>query len=270
MPTPSPALAVLLERGILYRCPDRDGLDAALRAGPAAVAVRLDRPDLGLGSLPGLMALRWMQQAGHRPVVLLRPGADAGERSGPAREARWAARLSRCLRTGEGPGDAAVIDTGRWRDGLRERAAWSGPDAALAEALDVIEVGRRFGPVVRVGALDEADALEAGGIQAARLGAGPVASFTAVLAGDSRLRVADGTSRALSLGREPGPWAQALADDVPRLLRLLTDLPLSRIQAWARGAEGGLDAARQALGDSAARLFGEGGLVEEPALREVA
>lgn len=269
MQSPSPALAALLERGALYRCADLAGLDAILRAGPAAATLRLDRPVLGLGALVQAVALRRLQRAGHRPVVLLGRGAEEAGSTPAAREAHWAAVLSGILRFGPGSSDAVVLDTARWRDGLRERAGWAGPDAALAEALDLIEVAGRFGPVARVGALDEAEVLEAGVAEALRLGAGPVAGFTTVLAGDSWLRIEAGGSRAVMWGHGPGradatPWLTAHPDDVPRLLRLLTDLPLPSIQAWAHGAQGGVTAAREALAASIAALGAE------PILREVA
>lgn len=248
---PAPqALATLVERGILYACPDRPALDAILGAPPAAAVLRLEGDALGLGDLVRLMALRALQRAGHKPVILLGPGAGEAAR----REARVAARLAHCLRFGAGPADAAVLDTARWRDGLRERAAWPGPDAAVPDALDTLEVARRFGPVVRVAALDEAGDLAAGLALARRLGTDAV-GFTTVLPRAERLRLADGTRAPLA----GAPWRQAHPDDVPRLLRLLTDLPLPRIRAWAQGGARDLDTARAALAEAVGGLVGEEG-----------
>jgi tyrosyl-tRNA synthetase len=222
--------------------------------------VRVDSSSLGLGSLLPIVALRWMQAAGHKPVILLAEGAHGSDGPIEAHEAHWAATLARCLRFGPGPWDATVLDARRWRDGLWERGSQPGSDASLGQALDLIEVAHRFGSVVRICALDDKDDLAASLAQAHRLGAGPVAGFTTVLAKHSQLRLSDGSRCPLVVGRASTAQASqhllsALADDVPRLVRLFTDEPLDMVRRWARGEAGGLAAARRALAASVTRMF---------------
>ena len=78
-------LAVLEARGFLHQCTDREGLAALFAAGPTAAYVGYDATadSLHAGSLVTIMALRWLQKAGHRPIVLLGGGTSRiGDPSG--------------------------------------------------------------------------------------------------------------------------------------------------------------------------------------------
>ena len=66
-------IALLEERGFVHQCTDRDGLAAHLAAGPATAYLGFDATadSLHIGHLQGLMLMRWLQKAGHRPLLLI-------------------------------------------------------------------------------------------------------------------------------------------------------------------------------------------------------
>ncbi|MEO1458349.1 MAG: tyrosine--tRNA ligase, partial [Pseudomonadota bacterium] len=82
-------LHVLTTRGFVQDCTDLEGLDAVLRAGSDAGRVRAyigydcTGPSLHVGSLVQIMMLRWLQQTGHDPIVLMGGGTTRiGDPSG--------------------------------------------------------------------------------------------------------------------------------------------------------------------------------------------
>jgi tyrosyl-tRNA synthetase len=124
----------VLERGYLHQCTDLDGLDALAAEGPITAYVGFDctAPSLHVGSLVSIMLLRRLQQAGHRPIVLMGGGTTRiGDPSGRD-EARKlmtdeeiAANMAgirqvfrRFLRFRDGPTDAVMVDNAAWLDGL--------------------------------------------------------------------------------------------------------------------------------------------------------
>ncbi|MBH9398719.1 tyrosine--tRNA ligase [Pseudomonas aeruginosa] len=66
-------IALLEERGFVPQCTDREGLAAHLAAGPVTAYLGFDAPadSLHVGHLQGRMLMRWLQQAGHRPLLLI-------------------------------------------------------------------------------------------------------------------------------------------------------------------------------------------------------
>ena len=79
------AISILQERGFLYQATDLDGLRARLAAGPTSFYVGFDPTgdSLHIGHLLPVMAMRWLQQAGHRAIVLVGGGtAMVGDPSG--------------------------------------------------------------------------------------------------------------------------------------------------------------------------------------------
>jgi tyrosyl-tRNA synthetase len=124
----------VLERGYLHQCTDLDGLDALAAEGPITAYVGFDctAPSLHVGSLVSIMLLRRLQQAGHRPIVLMGGGTTRiGDPSGRD-EARKlmtdeeiAANMAgigqifrRFLHFGDGPTDAVMVNNAAWLDGL--------------------------------------------------------------------------------------------------------------------------------------------------------
>ncbi|WP_262268571.1 tyrosine--tRNA ligase [Microvirga yunnanensis] len=136
MTTPkSEFLKTLAERGFIHQCTDVEALDARLSAGPVAAYIGFDATadSLHVGSLVQIMALRWLQKCGHRPVVLIGGGTtrigDPSFRDGsrPLLDDRQIARnaaglkqvFSRYLAFGDGPTDAVMVDNAAWLDPLR-------------------------------------------------------------------------------------------------------------------------------------------------------
>src|SRR3989475_9259922 len=132
--------------------PPPAGLAASLLPGRRTAYVGFDptADSLHVGSLLPLLALRRLQMAGHRPVVLIGggtgligdPSGKAGERalSEQAQVAAWAERLkaqvSRLLDFGTGPTDAQLLDNYAW----------------LAK-LDVLDFLRDIGKEFSIGAM---------------------------------------------------------------------------------------------------------------------
>lgn len=72
----SETLQVLLERGLVNQASDLEALDARLAEGPITVYAGFDATagSLHVGHLMPLMAMRWMQKLGHRPIAVLGGG----------------------------------------------------------------------------------------------------------------------------------------------------------------------------------------------------
>lgn len=72
-------------RGLVQQITDRDGLKAALDQGPVTFYAGFDptADSLHAGHLVPVMLMRWLQQAGHRPIVVLGGGtARVGDPTG--------------------------------------------------------------------------------------------------------------------------------------------------------------------------------------------
>ena len=81
----SPELRILLERGFVEQCSDLEALDNALSKGMTTFYVGYDptASSLHIGNLVTIMAVRVLQQHGHRPILLLGGGtAQIGDPSG--------------------------------------------------------------------------------------------------------------------------------------------------------------------------------------------
>ncbi|KFI05669.1 tyrosine--tRNA ligase [Massilia sp. BSC265] len=66
-------LHLLEERGFIHQGTDQDGLRAKLAAGPVTAYLGFDATadSLHVGHLQGLMLMRWLKQAGHKPLLLI-------------------------------------------------------------------------------------------------------------------------------------------------------------------------------------------------------
>jgi tyrosyl-tRNA synthetase len=121
-------------RGFLYDCTDLEGLDNRLMSGvaPAYIGFDATAPSLHVGSLMQIMMLRWLQQTGHQPLVLMGGGTSkvgdpsfrADERSLLSHEkiaeniAGIRQVFARYVTFGEGAADARMLDNAEWLDGL--------------------------------------------------------------------------------------------------------------------------------------------------------
>ena len=130
----STLLRLLDERGYIHQATDLAGLDAAAEVGivPGYVGFDATAPSLHVGNLVSIMLLRRLQQAGHKPIVVMGGGTTrVGDPSGKTEsrqmldEAAIAANIARIERTfarfltfGDGPTDAVVVNNADWLDAL--------------------------------------------------------------------------------------------------------------------------------------------------------
>jgi len=130
----SSLLRLLDERGYIHQVTDAAALDALAEKDTIIAYIGFDAtaPSLHVGSLVQIMLLRRLQQAGHKPVVLMGGGTTkVGDPSGRDEsrklltDADIAANIAsirrvfeRLLTFGEGPTDAILLDNAEWLDSL--------------------------------------------------------------------------------------------------------------------------------------------------------
>jgi tyrosyl-tRNA synthetase len=130
----SPFLADIIARGFLHQCTDLDALDQRLRDGRVTAYIGFDATadSLHVGSLVGIMLLRRLQKAGHRPIVLMGGGTTkVGDPSGKDEARRLLSDadiagniagirriFDRFLDWGDGPAAALMVDNAAWLDRL--------------------------------------------------------------------------------------------------------------------------------------------------------
>ena len=123
-------LQTLQARGYIHQITHPEELDEATAKGPIAAYIGFDAtaPSLHVGSLIQIMMLRRLQQAGHKPIVLMGGGTTkVGDPTGKdeARrllsEADIAANIAsirtvfaKFLTFGDGPTDAVMVDNDEW------------------------------------------------------------------------------------------------------------------------------------------------------------
>ncbi|MGH6871216.1 MAG: tyrosine--tRNA ligase [Rhizomicrobium sp.] len=127
-------LRTFVERGAYYDCSAPGDLDALFGEKRVTAYIGFDctAPSLHVGSLVQLMTLRRLQQAGHRPILLMGGGTTkAGDPSGKD-ETRLiltpekiqqnknsiVAGVKHLLKFGDGPSDALLVDNADWLDRL--------------------------------------------------------------------------------------------------------------------------------------------------------
>lgn len=127
-------LRTFVERGAYYDCSAAEDLDALFRKERVTAYIGFDctAPSLHVGNLVQLMTLRRLQQAGHRPILLMGGGTTkAGDPSGkdetrliltPEKIAEnknsIVAGVKHLLKFGDGPTDATLVDNAEWLDRL--------------------------------------------------------------------------------------------------------------------------------------------------------
>jgi tyrosyl-tRNA synthetase len=131
----SSLLRLLDERGYVHQLTDAAALDALAEREIVTAYIGFDAtaPSLHVGSLVQIMMLRRLQQAGHRPIVLMGGGTTkVGDPSGKDESRRLlteediAANIAGIRRVfehfltfGDGPTDAIMVNNADWLDGLR-------------------------------------------------------------------------------------------------------------------------------------------------------
>jgi tyrosyl-tRNA synthetase len=130
----SELLNTLASRGYIHQLTDEIGLDALARDAivPGYVGFDATAPSLHVGNLVSIMLLRRLQQAGHKPIVIMGGGTTRiGDPSGKdevrkllgadginANIASIRRIFERFLRFGDGPTDAILVNNADWLDGL--------------------------------------------------------------------------------------------------------------------------------------------------------
>jgi len=130
----SDLLNLLDERGYIHQITDASGLDALAmkQVVPGYIGFDPTAPSLHVGSMVQIMLLRRLQQAGHKPIVLM--GGGTGKVGDPSfkDEARKLMTtetiesniasiktvFERFLTFGDGPTDAIMLDNAQWLDAL--------------------------------------------------------------------------------------------------------------------------------------------------------
>ena len=130
----SSLLKLLDERGYIHQVTDAAALDALASREVVSAYVGYDAtaPSLHVGNLVSIMLLRRLQQAGHRPIVLMGGGTTkVGDPSGKdegrkllsveeidSNIARIRRVFGRLLTFGDGPTDAIMVNNADWLDTL--------------------------------------------------------------------------------------------------------------------------------------------------------
>ncbi|MFT6473840.1 tyrosine--tRNA ligase [Qipengyuania profunda] len=130
----SDLLRVLDERGYIHQVTDAEGLDAlaAKQIVPGYIGFDATAPSLHIGSLVQIMMLRRLQQAGHKPIVLMGGGTTRiGDPTGRDESRKMLSDAAideniagirtvfeRLLVFGDGPTDAVMVNNHDWLSGL--------------------------------------------------------------------------------------------------------------------------------------------------------
>jgi tyrosyl-tRNA synthetase len=130
----SSLLKLLDERGYIHQATDAAALDALAEKEivPAYIGFDATAPSLHVGNLVSIMLLRRLQQAGHRPIVLMGGGTTkVGDPSGKDESRRLLTAeeiganiasirqvFAQFLTFGDGPTDAVMLNNDEWLSGL--------------------------------------------------------------------------------------------------------------------------------------------------------
>ena len=130
----SDLMRTLSMRGYIHQTTDAEGLDAlaSKQVIPAYIGFDATAPSLHIGSLVQIMMLRRLQQAGHKPIVLMGGGTTkVGDPSGKdaSRQLLTTEAINanitsirtvfeQFLTFGNGPTDAVMVNNADWLDEL--------------------------------------------------------------------------------------------------------------------------------------------------------
>ena len=131
----SSLMRLLEERGYIHQVTDAEALDALANKETVTAYIGFDAtaPSLHVGSLVQIMMLRRLQQAGHKPIVLMGGGTTkVGDPSGKDESRQLLTHeqiekniagirrvFERFLKFGKGPSDAVLMNNAKWLDGLK-------------------------------------------------------------------------------------------------------------------------------------------------------
>ncbi|MGK0170638.1 MAG: tyrosyl-tRNA synthetase [Gammaproteobacteria bacterium] len=142
MTEPAPAFAPrsaflqrIVNRGFLHQCTDLEQVDNAATGNQLVAYIGFDATadSLHVGSLVQIMMLRQLQQAGHKPIVLMGGGTTKiGDPSGKDEQRQLISEetiasniagirqiFEKFLTFGDGPTDAVIVNNAQWLDELQ-------------------------------------------------------------------------------------------------------------------------------------------------------
>ena len=127
-------MQIMQERGFIHQCTDAEALDRRLKKERTVAYIGFDctAASLHVGSLIQIMALRWLQKTGHRPIVLMGGGTTkVGDPSGKDEARKIITNedikknmesikdiFSHFLSFGTGGTDALMLNNADWLDKL--------------------------------------------------------------------------------------------------------------------------------------------------------
>src|SRR6476620_7272141 len=127
-------LRTFVARGAYYDCSGPEELDALFRSERVTAYIGFDctAKSMHIGNLVQLMTVRRLQQAGHKPILLMGGGTTkAGDPSGKdetrqlltteqieANKQSILSGVQHLLKFGDGPTDAVLVDNAEWLDRL--------------------------------------------------------------------------------------------------------------------------------------------------------
>jgi tyrosyl-tRNA synthetase len=123
-------LCVMMERGFFHQCSDLEGLDMRLTEGAMSAYIGFDctARSFHIGNLVQIMRLHWLQETGHRPIVLMGGGTTrVGDPSGKDEMRKLLTpeqilenmeslkqTFARFMRFGTGAADALMVNNDEW------------------------------------------------------------------------------------------------------------------------------------------------------------
>lgn len=301
-------LQTLQARGYIHQITHPDELDAAAAGGIVTAYIGFDAtaPSLHVGSLIQIMMLRRLQQAGHKPIVLMGGGTTkVGDPTGKDEsrkllsDADIAANIAgikqvfaRFLTFGDGPTDAVMVDNDAWLskfgyvqflrdygvhftvnrmlafDSVKLRLEREQPmtflefNYMLMQAVDFLELNRKFGCVLQMGGSDQWGNILNGVELTRRVDQKSAFGLTTpLLATASGAKMGKTMSGAVWLNAEQlSPydywqfWRNTEDADVGRFLKLFTDLPLDEIARLEALPGAQINDAKKVLADEATRM----------------
>jgi len=305
----SDLLQTLQSRGYVHQCTDEAGLDALAQDAVVTGYIGFDctGPSLHVGHLISIMMLRKLQQAGHRPIVLIGGGTTkVGDPSGKdetrklltdeqiaANIAGIESVFTKFLAFGDGDTDALLLNNEDWLgtlnyiDFLRDYGRHFSVNRMLSQdsvrlrlerqqnlsfiefnymvlqAYDFVELHRRAGCRLQMGGSDQWGNIVTG-IELGRRTEG-VELFgltTPLLTTASGAKMGKTAAGAVWLNADMlAPydywqfWRNAEDADVPRFLKLFTELPLGEIDKLAALEGSELNEAKKVLATEATALL---------------
>ncbi len=298
----------LKTRGFIHQVTDEAGLDALLRRERVTGYVGFDAtaPSLHVGNLVSIMMLRKLQQAGHRPIVLIGGGTTkVGDPSGKDESRKLLSETEiganvagietifrRFMSFGDGPDDAIMVNNADWldrlgyieflrdygrhfsvnrmltQDSVKLRLEREQPlsfiefNYMVLQAYDFVELYRRFGCRLQMGGSDQWGNI-VGGIELGRRTDG-VELFgltSPLLTTASGAKMGKTAAGAVWLNPDMlSPydywqyWRNTEDADVPRFLKLFTELPLKEIGRLAELQGEEINEAKKVLATEATAL----------------